>query len=88
MWAAQAFLLYGGEPTLSSQVQMMGLPAQNPRSYLNNSMGFDQRSNAQMYMSTPMPSSGNNCLINRSLQCTPAQNLLQHSQYPISPSMC
>ncbi|XP_023298970.2 nuclear pore complex protein Nup154 [Lucilia cuprina] len=84
MWAAQAFLLYGGEPTFSNQMQIMaGLQGQRP--YLNNSMGMDQRNTPQMFISTPMPNTGSGGLGNRTLQNTPIQSPIQHTQYPLSP---
>lgn len=85
MWAAQAFLLYGGEPTFSNQMQMIG-SLQSPRAYLNTQIGLDQRNSPQMFISTPMPNTANSGFINRALQNAPMQSPLQHSQYPLSPS--
>lgn len=88
MWAAQAFLLYGGEPVLAQQLQ---LKEQGQRSNLN-SLGTSSsnaevlRQSPQMYMSTPMSyvntSTGRIGHTNASIQ-----NSLQQSQFPLSPSM-
>uniref|UniRef100_A0A1I8PU24 Uncharacterized protein n=1 Tax=Stomoxys calcitrans TaxID=35570 RepID=A0A1I8PU24_STOCA len=59
MWSAQAFLLYGGEPRLSSQIQMMNRGPRDlhgNRLYLNNTTAYDNPLHSpQMFMSTPLP---------------------------------
>ncbi|KAM7353005.1 nuclear pore complex protein Nup154 [Cochliomyia hominivorax] len=78
IWAAQAFLLYGGEPKFTNQMQMI----QRQRLYLNHSVELDQRNSPQMFMSTPVTSSGSGSTI----QNIPMQSPLQHStQNPLSP---
>lgn len=81
MWAAQAFLLYGGEPTFSNQMQMM----HGQRHYLNNSIDIEQRNTPQMIISTPLTNTGSSSISNRTLQNIPMQSPLQHTpQYPLS----
>lgn len=70
MWAAQAFLLYGGEPYFGNT----GFPQ---RSYVGSPGTIDK--NAAIFMSTPFPSRAA-----ASIQ----QNLMQHTQFPPSPSNC
>lgn len=89
MWAAQAFLLYGGEPTLSNQMQMMGragVAFQGQRPYINSAVGSEQRHSPQMFMSTPMPNSCAGSNINRTLDNTQVHSPYQQAQYPLSPS--
>lgn len=94
MWAAQAFMLYGGEPGYQHQL-MINPPgsniAGNPmggRNLLNSSLGGMgsgiDRNSPQMFMSTPMPNIGSPMC--RTLQSTPIQSPLQQTQYPLSPS--
>lgn len=85
MWAAQAFMLYGGEPTFQSALAM-GPAAGNSRHNLNNSLTSAQqeRFGPQMFMSTPMPVANATSPICRSLQ-TP-QTAMQQTHFPLSPS--
>lgn len=86
MWAAQAFLLYGGEPTLSNQVQLPARPGTTVlglRPYINSVVAAENHS-PQIFMSTPMPSAGPN--IHRTLDNPQIPMSNQQPQYPLSPS--
>lgn len=88
MWAAQAFMLYGGEPTLSSQIQMMGrgaIDTQGNRSYLNIG-GHENNQSPQMFMSTPMPNTVGHG-VNRLMENTTTLRPFQNNQYTLSPSL-
>ncbi|KAL9930126.1 nuclear pore complex protein Nup154 isoform 1-T2 [Glossina fuscipes fuscipes] len=90
MWAAQAFMLYGGEPSLSNQ--MLGnipggfnkLPYQNI-SMTMGSTGMEHRQSPQMFMSTPMTNPYGGVIPNRTLNATQMQGTFQQSHYPLSP---
>lgn len=87
MWAAQAFMLYGGEPSLSNQ--MLGnIPGGfNKLPYPNIAMttGMEHRQSPQMFMSTPMTSPYSGVLPNRTLNATQMQGGFQQSHYLLSP---
>ncbi|XP_055386049.1 nuclear pore complex protein Nup154 [Condylostylus longicornis] len=76
LWAAQAFMLYGGEP--SYQINPAMNPARNLMGYMQpNSTTIDNRSTTPMIMSTPMQ--------NRHSPMGSPFQMLSQTQYPPSP---
>ncbi|XP_055921871.1 nuclear pore complex protein Nup154 [Eupeodes corollae] len=76
MWAAQAFMLYGGEPGIQHQMMMGGQSGQRGGQHMMQSQmaGASDRNTPQMFMSTPMTMRG-----------VQQQASMQQSQYPLSP---
>ncbi|XP_011199843.2 nuclear pore complex protein Nup154 [Bactrocera dorsalis] len=87
LWAAQAFLLYGGEPYYHFQMlanTQAGTSKMNPMNPpLNITHHGIDRNSPQMFVSTPMPhGGGGGYQIPRSPQLPLS---MQQSQYPLSP---
>ncbi|XP_061397239.1 nuclear pore complex protein Nup154 [Musca vetustissima] len=87
MWAAQAFMLYGGEPTLSGQMQLNrgGVDPQGNRSYIGGAGPQENHHMTQMFMSTPMPNTVAGHGINRLIENINIQRPFQSAQQPLSP---
>lgn len=89
MWAAQSFLLYGGEPTLSNQIPIInrgGVDSQGNRSYLGKSGAQESHQMPQMFISTPMPNAVGGNGVNRLIENSAIQRPFAGAQYPLSPS--
>ncbi|XP_058986335.1 nuclear pore complex protein Nup154 isoform X2 [Musca domestica] len=88
MWAAQSFLLYGGEPTLSNQIPIInrgGVDSQGNRSYLGKSGAQESHQMPQMFISTPMPNAVGGNGVNRLIENSAIQRPFAGAQYPLSP---
>lgn len=92
LWAAQAFMLYGGDPTIQIS-HIGGQPAQRPSFIASPSIsgiGADRNAN-QIFMSTPMTSRSSSAIQQQQQQQHQSiqQPVLQPSpHYPYSPSNC
>ncbi|XP_073824814.1 nuclear pore complex protein Nup154 [Musca autumnalis] len=87
MWAAQAFLLYGGEPILSSQMQAVNrgtIDSQGNRSYMGSACAQENHQMPQMFMSTPMPNTAGHGA-NRLIENNSIQRPFHATKYPLSP---
>ncbi|XP_075151882.1 nuclear pore complex protein Nup154 isoform X2 [Haematobia irritans] len=86
-WAAQAFLLYGGEPSLPSQVQMTRghLDIHGSRPYLNSPTVYENHQHTQLFMSTPISNNNYGSNLNRLLEHNPVQKTPNASHCTSSP---
>uniref|UniRef100_A0A1A9WLY6 Uncharacterized protein n=1 Tax=Glossina brevipalpis TaxID=37001 RepID=A0A1A9WLY6_9MUSC len=88
MWAAQAFMLYGGEPSFSNQMLGNVPSGFNKLPYQNVSMSMDHRQSPQMFISTPMANTFSGGIANRTSNAAQMQGSFQQSHYPLSPGTC